>query len=396
MIRAVVPSTLDELVAALSDALTGDGPAVAPAAKAPVPDLPDGTALVVRTSGSTGTPRDVLLSAAALRASGTATHQRLGGPGHWVLTLPPQHVAGAQVVARAQLAGRGLTVPDDDAPFSPSGFADLAARSAQRAAGERRYVSLVPTQAHRLVAAADAGEPPGLTALAGFAAVLLGGAPTPPPLRARLLAAGVPVVVTYGMTETCGGCVYDGHPLTGVSLRLDAAGGIELSGPQLATGYLNRPELTAAAFTTDDGGRWFRTRDFGVVANGRLQVLGRLDDVIVTGGIKVAPAAVEATLAALEQVREVCVVGLPDAEWGQRVVAVVVPTAPGTTPAQSLTEAARERVAATLGRAAAPRECVLVANLPRLGPGKVNRDAVAELARQMITNRRMEQHGDLG
>ncbi|MEV8030222.1 AMP-binding protein [Cellulosimicrobium funkei] len=432
MNRAVVPADLDALVAAVGAALDGDGPPVAPVPLLPRPPgsgpaptgVPAGTALVLRTSGSTGTPREVLLGADALRASGAATHERLGGPGHWLLTLPPTHVAGVQVVARAHAAGRGLTVAPAGEPFTPGGFAALVARAPR---GERRYVSLVPTQLHRLVEAADAGSADGaagLDALRSLDAVLLGGAATPPALLRRARSAGARVVTTYGMTETCGGCVYDGVPLPGARVRLvpagdtqgeeagEGAGVVELSGPFLADGYLDEPAATAAAFRTDDDGtRWFRTSDLGrldgPVDSPVLVVLGRADDVIVTGGVNVAPAAVEAVVGEVAGVGEACVVGVPHPEWGQEVVAVVTlagaqgddGAAAGTAGAVStagaagtagaggvtsappeLVAAVRGRVADRLERAAAPRRVLVVPDLPRRGPGKVDRAAVARIA----------------
>ncbi|WP_313663994.1 AMP-binding protein [Cellulosimicrobium cellulans] len=412
MNRAVVPADLDALVAAVGAALDGAGPPVAPVpllARPGPADVPPGAALVLRTSGSTGEPREVVLSAAALRASGAATHERLGGPGHWLLTLPATHVAGVQVVARAHAAGRGLTVAPDDEPFTPAGFAALVAR-APRAA--RRYVSLVPTQLHRLLAAAEAGSDgggAGLDALCALDAVLLGGAAAPPALLRRARAAGARVVTTYGMTETSGGCVYDGVPLGGARVRLarptpedgpgGAAGVVELSGPFLADGYLGDPAATAHAFRTDDDGtRWFRTSDLGRLdgAPGEpsLTVLGRADDVVVSGGVNVAPAAVEALVAEVDGVGEACVVGVPHPEWGQEVVAVVTtggpaPAAPGSAPGTggavadapaALVATVRDHVADRLERAAAPRRVLVVAELPRRGPGKVDRAAVARLA----------------
>lgn len=426
MNRAVVPADLDALVAAVGAALAGDGPPVAPVPLLPRPpgsgstsaDVPAGTALVLRTSGSTGAPREVLLGAEALRASGAATHERLGGPGHWLLTLPPTHVAGVQVVARAHAAGRGLTVAPPDEPFTPGGFAALVARAPR---GERRYVSLVPTQLHRLVAAADAGTDDGaagLDALRTLDAVLLGGAATPPALLRRARSAGARVVTTYGMTETCGGCVYDGVPLRGARVRLvpadDAvaagAGVVELSGPFLAHGYLGEPDATAFR-RDDDGTRWFRTSDVGRLDGPPdapvLTVLGRADDVIVSGGVNVAPAAVEAVVGEVAGVGEACVVGVPHPEWGHEVVAVVTlagaqrddgatPGTPGTAGTAStagtagaedvasappdLVAAVRGRVADRLERAAAPRRVLVVPDLPRRGPGKVDRAAVARIA----------------
>jgi len=384
-----VSTDLDDLVGAVRDALDG-GPAVVPLPLLSAQAPPSGTALVVRTSGSTGTPREVLLGAAALRASAAATHTRLGGPGRWVLTLPPTHVAGLQVIVRSLLAGTPLDVAPPG-PFSPDGLA--AALRAPLAGAEPIYVSLVPTQLHRVVDAADGGAPAALQALTRCGGVLLGGAATPPRLRERALDAGVPVVRTYGMSETAGGCVYDGVPLDGVRLRIAATGVVEITGPVLASGYLADDAATAAAFHDGADGRWFRTSDLGTLDDGVLTVLGRADDVIVTGGVNVAPAAVEAVLGEALGA-EVCVVGVPDPEWGQRVVAVVAgdagaPAGPagapeggdGTQGTDDVLARIRDVVAARLGRAAAPRQVHRVTALPLRGPGKVDRAAVVDLVR---------------
>jgi O-succinylbenzoic acid--CoA ligase len=387
---------LEDLVEAVRRALDG-GPAVAPLPRLhPGAPLPDGTALVVRTSGSTGAPREVALTADALRASATATHERLGGPGRWVLALPATHVAGLQVMVRALLAGSPPAAAQDaHAPFTPDGFAELLEPVLARV-DVPVYTSLVPTQLHRLVAAADDdGAPRGLAALARCSAVLLGGAATPPPLLERARAAGVRVVRTYGMSETAGGCVYDGEPLRGVRVQLEPGTGVvELAGPTLAAGYVGDDAATAAAFRTDAAGpdagtRWFRTSDLGSLdPDGRLRVLGRADDVVVTGGVNVAPAAVEAELArvlpeVLGASGETCVVGVPDAEWGQALVAVVA--APATTEMTPVTDAqlaqVRAAVAATLGAPSAPRRVYRVAALPLRGPGKVDRAGVAAMVR---------------
>ncbi|MFI2754430.1 o-succinylbenzoate--CoA ligase [Cellulomonas sp. P22] len=374
-------STVPELTAAIARALDGTGPAVLPVA----PDLglpdpgaattvPDEVALVVRTSGSTGTPRGVLLGAAALRASGSATEARVGGPGRWLLALPTAHVAGLQVLVRSVLAGTSPVVLDPG-PFRPEAFAAAADLLTD---APRRLTSLVPTQLHRLL-----GSPAGTRALATFDAVLLGGAAASPALVAEARAAGVRVVTTYGMSETCGGCVYDGVPLDGVRVDLDEDGRVLLAGPVLAAGYLDRPDLDAETFTRRDGVRWLRTSDLGELvpddaAPGgvRLRVLGRLDDVVVTGGAKVAPAAVERALHDVPGVGEVCVVGVPDPEWGQALTAVVVPR-PGTA-APTLADV--RDAARTLGAASAPRHLVLVDALPVRGPGKTDRQAVMALA----------------
>jgi len=366
------------LLAALAAALDGTGPAVRaswPAPPAPASQLwvPDDVALVVDTSGSTGEPRSVLLSTTALRASAAATQTRLGGPAQWLLTLPPTHVAGLQVLVRSLLAG---TEPVLAAPggFRPESFAADAARLT----GPRRYVSLVPTQLHRLLD--DAGA--GLAGLTTFDAVLLGGAASSPALLARAKAAGVRVTTTYGMSETCGGCVYDGVPLDGVRTRVDDDGRVLLAGPVLATGYLGRPDLDAEAFVVEGGVRWLRTSDLGELTDGRLTVLGRLDDVLVTGGAKVSPAAVERLVAQLPGVGEVCVVGVPDAEWGQAVTAVVVLAAGHTAPTL---DSVRSHVTRSLEPPAAPRHLVILDSLPTRGPGKTDRRAVAVLAAARLT-----------
>lgn len=351
---------------ALSDALLGAVAGEGPALLATGPDDPppaatltgpvdDAVALVVTTTGSTGAPKGVLLPGTALRASAEATHAHLGGPGRWLLALPAHHIAGTQVLLRSALAGAPAAVMDLRGGFRPDGFVRASAEAGAA------YTSLVPTQLGRLL-----DDESGVAALQRFTAVLLGGAAAHPRLLARARAAGVPVVTTYGMSETCGGCVYDGRPLPGVEVVLSDDGRIVLGGAVVAAGY--RGVDDPAAFTPD--GR-FRTSDLGRWADdGRLEVLGRADDMIVSGGENVAPAQVERALLAVDGVREACVVGVPDPEWGARVVAVVVGDAEPDT--------VRRGVATTLGRAA-PREVRVVAALPLKGIGKPDRAAVREL-----------------
>ncbi|MPZ83912.1 MAG: AMP-binding protein [Actinophytocola sp.] len=369
-VRVIVldgPSGVGSLVDALRSVLDGIGPAVLPLSAADprfaelrermAPDRPvePGTAVIVATSGSTGEAKGVLLSAAALRASAAATHARLGGPGRWLLPLPAQHVAGVQVIARSLLAGAEPVV------LGAQAFADAA----DQLGSGRRYTSLVPTQLSRLLAT-------DLEALRSFGAVLLGGAATPAPLLERARAAGVRVVTTYGMSETAGGCVYDGFPLDGVGVRL-SAGVVELSGPMLASGYRLAPAATAASFV--DG--WFRTTDLGALRpDGSLEILGRADFVINTGGVKVAPSAVEAVLTAQPGVAEACVVDLPSVEWGQLVAAAIVPAGPAPAVADLL-----DAVRAALGGPAVPKLVRFADALPQRGPGKVDRSAVRELLR---------------
>jgi O-succinylbenzoic acid--CoA ligase len=394
-----------EVLPAVRAALSGAGPALLlhsdevappPALRPGEPlgaaedDPADPTVAVVATSGSTGGGKGVLLPASALLASVSATHDRLGGAGRWLLALPAQHVAGLQVLVRSLVGGGPPVVLDLSVGFRPEAFADAAARLA----GSRRYTALVPTQLVRLLDAGGAA----LDALAGFDAVLVGGASTPSALRERAAGAGVRVVTTYGMTETCGGCVYDGVPFDGVTARVDGpAGRVQLGGPVLARGYRSGPGGDTAVPTDEpdrpgrtdgtpgggfvddaDGTRWFATDDAGRLgADGRLEVLGRLDDVVVTGGLKVVPHAVESALLRLPGVREATVVAAPDPQWGQRVVAALV-LADGAQPPTMAQ--VRDRVTADVAAHASPRQLLVLASMPLRGPGKPDRTAIARLA----------------
>ncbi|MCH8613856.1 o-succinylbenzoate--CoA ligase [Arsenicicoccus dermatophilus] len=354
----------------LERALTGAGPAVCPSGV--VAESPGDAAVVVGTSGSTGTPKLAVLSAAAVRASGQATAEHLGGQGQWLLALPPTHVAGLQVLARSLLAGH-TPVAVTDGPFTPEVFAEATARLAP---GTRHHTSLVPTQLVRLLASRAGTE-----AAASYDAILVGGAALPASVHAQALAAGLRIVRTYGMSETCGGCVYDGKPLPATAVRLTREGRVELGGPVVMDGYLGRPDLTAAVLTTDERGtRWFRTDDLGEVApGGTLTVLGRADDLITTGGLKVAPRVVEdAILAHVTGIRESLVVGVPDPDWGQ-AVGVLLVGEPGAEDRSGDVPALRELLRPHLPGHALPRRVRLVAEMPLRGPGKPDRAAAREL-----------------
>lgn len=308
---------------------------------------------VVETSGSTGRPKRVVLSRRAMLASAAASAARLGAAGPWLLALPASYVAGLNVIVRSLVAGHPPVLLADS-------FADAA-----RAVGPGGFVSLVPTQLHRLLET-DAA------ALAGFHTVLLGGGPVDPALRARAQAAGVRVVATYGSAETCGGCVYDGVPLDGVGLALAADGRVRLSGPVLFDGYAGEPELTREVLV--DG--WFLTSDAGRIdEDGRLQVLGRIDDMVVTGGVNVPAPAVAARLRAHPGVAAAEVLGVPDEEWGNRIVAFLVPAAGPPT-----LDDLRDWVAAERPRSWAPRQLVTLPEIPMLPNGKPDRLALRELA----------------
>lgn len=362
----------EAMLAALADVLDGTSAAVLPIPGGDLrrsstlttslrvgEEIDDDIAVVVPTSGTTGTPKGAMLSAPALIASATATHDHLGGPGTWLLALPSYHIAGLQVLVRSVLSG---TVPVE---LDITGGFDVHALPAalERMDTGRRYASLVAVQLAKVLT-----DPRATAALAGLDAVLLGGGPAPAPVLAEAAAAGITVVRTYGMSETAGGCVYDGRPLDGVTVRIDD-GRIVLGGPTLAHGYRNPTDPDPFA---EPG--WYRTDDIGRLDDdGRLQVLGRVDDAISTGGLTVLPPIVEAALTEHPAIAECAVFALPDDALGQRVTAAIV-LAPGE-PAPSVAEL-REHVGRTLDVTAAPREVHVVDQLPRTGIGKVDRRAL--------------------
>jgi o-succinylbenzoate---CoA ligase len=326
-------------------------------------EIDDDVALVVTTSGTTGAPKGAMLTAAALTASASATHDRLGGPGSWLLALPPYHIAGLQVLVRSVLAG---TVPVElDVTNASKGFDISELPSAVRRLGSgRRYTSLVAAQLAKALT-----DPAAAAALAELDAVLIGGGPAPRPILDAAAAAGIAVVRTYGMSETAGGCVYDGVPLDGVQLRVLSDGRIAIGGATLAKGYRNPvvPEPFA-----EPG--WFYTDDLGTIDDsGVLTVLGRADDAISTGGLTVLPQPVEAALCTHPGVSDCAVFGLDDDRLGQRVVAAVVVTDGCSPPTLDTLRAAVTR---TLDATAAPRELHIVDALPRRGIGKVDRAAL--------------------
>jgi len=344
---------LAEVVAALGPGSIEDAEGVTTVRSAHNEGVAEGTAVVVRTSGSTGASKGVELSAAALRHSARASLDRLGaGPGErWLCCLPVTHVAGLQVLVRSLVSGTEPVLAEraDAETVAGSGCA---------------HVSLVPTQLHRLLGVLGSGP---AKPLAGYSSVLLGGALAPASLLDAARAAGVPVVTTYGMSETCGGCVYDGVPLDGVRVEIrdddEAQGRIWISGPVLFSRY--RGQLAGQAALRDG---WFRTGDLGRLDSpGRLVVRGRADDIINTGGHKVVPGEVAAVLQTCPGVTDVAVVGQPDAEWGERVIAVVVPADPADPPALELL---RLHVRERLPRYAAPSRVVMVDAVPMLPSGK--------------------------
>jgi O-succinylbenzoic acid--CoA ligase len=350
----------DALLRPLAAALDGTGPAVLPVDPALPPQrqrllleelapeasgVREDTAVVIVTSGSTGRPKGVELSAAALLASARASLDRIGARAgdRWLCCLPVSHVAGIQVLVRSLVAG---TVPVTCDRVDPEVVASCGCA----------HVSLVPTQLRRLLSAgAD---------IASFGTILLGGAGAPARLLDEARAAGGRVITTYGMTETCGGCVYDGMPLDGVRVTAGGDGRLRIAGPVLFSGY--RLQSGTVPAPLDDG--WFTTSDLGLVRpSGQVTVRGRADDVINTGGEKVIAAEVAALLETCPAVGEAAVVGRPDDEWGERVTAIVVPADPAAPPDLGML---RAHVRRSLPASAAPRELRIVTQIPLLPSGK--------------------------
>ena len=371
--------TIEPLLKALSEALAGEGPAVQidpDGTFTLIPQtalgLPPGSetfiAAVVLTSGSTGTPKRTLLSVDALAASSVGTALALRGEGQWLLALPMNYVAGLQVLVRSLFAGTRPWAMDLSGGFTPEAFTEAALELTDK----MRFTSLVPTQLTRLLNNPSAET---LTVLRRFNAILLGGGPVNPVLLEAARGAGLNVVTTYGMSETCGGCVYDGVPLEGVHLAI-RDGKVVLGGDVVAAGYLDNAALTAAAFREEehDGElvRWYESGDLGELdSEGRLRVLGRVDDVIITGGLKVSANAVTDGLHRVQGVREAFVVPVPSKEWGQQVAAMVVASC-------SLADLLAG-AAVVLEAHLVPKTVVFVSELPQLATGKPDRTAIVAL-----------------
>lgn len=368
--------------AATSDAVTSGANASASSADPAAGDI----ALVIETSGSTGTPKRVALSAAALRASATATYRwcdaragKVPESRQWLLCLPTHYIAGAQVLVRSILAKTQPVVLEGR--FTAEAFV-AAAKQLTAAA---RYTSLVPVQLQRLLGAA--ADNTALTAeidrvMQRFSAVLVGGQQTPPAQLAAARERGWPVVTTYGASETAGGCVYNGEALPGVRVRA-VDGEIWLGGDQLALGYLGDPGRQARSFVTVDGVRWYRTSDHGTVSDAsgcqRVRVTGRIDQVIISGGEKVHLGAVERAVQTVPGFEQAVAVPAPHPEWGQSV-AIVVPN-PAAVAATSASVPTPVRDACVpLGRAARAALLVEIPELPRLSSGKPDRRTLEQIA----------------
>ena len=427
ILSANEPADPQVILRAFERSLTGDLPNNARDGQDPrgQTEDPESIALVVGTSGSTGAPKQTALSVRALRASARATERffadypSIGSskprrvvseePAQWLLALPAHYVAGAQVLARSVLAGTTPVVAasvTDGVSFTPEVFLNAA----ERLSCARRFVSLVPTQVHKLLEAAEASPALGseiYDALGQFTGILLGGAPASASLLTAARELGLNVVTTYGSAETAGGCVYSGVALPGVQLRVvpedasladspvmggaEAAGRIWLGGEHLASGYLGDNARTASHFFVDAHGcRWYRTDDYGSLvppapntpeddSASVLSVLGRSDDVIITGGVKVSSHAVAAVLESHPAVREASVAGVPDARWGAAVIAAVtlrnLPEHYGADAAETAGQL-QQLCGARLGAAGVPKVVRIVPDFPAARTGKPDRLAI--------------------
>ena len=365
-LRAVSAADPAAVLVALRDSLAG-GPAILTGTPRTQPPeaVEQRVAVVIETSGSSGVPKRVALSANALLASAAASESSLGGPGQWMLALPTHYIAGINVLVRSIAAG-----------FEPVYFGGGHFDATEFAAASRamdaplRFTSLVPAQLARVVDAAD-DDLDLLAAVRRFDRILVGGQATPPALLARAIELGLNVTRTYGSSETSGGCVYDGIPIGTVEIRI-VEGQIELAGPMLAEGYLGDPAATDAAFVVRAGVRWYRTGDSGAVVDGALRVTGRLDSVIISGGEKVSLDAIERIVHAMDGLADAVAVSAPSDEWGE--VPVVF------TSGQATLVEVKAVVIAALGRASAPVALVRVESVPQLPNGKPDRRALTAFA----------------
>lgn len=312
----------------------------------------EGTALVVATSGASGRPKGVELSHDALEWAARAYAARLGTQPaeRWLGCLPLSHIGGLGILVRSLLARTEPVIHDR---FDPEAIA---------AEQETTLISLVPTMLVRLM---DAGVD-----LSRYSAVLLGGAGLAAATAERARSAGIRLVHTYGLTETCGGCNFDGVPLDGVEFKV-VEERILIRGPMLMSGYRLKPELTAEAL---EGG-WLHTADRGRIDDhGVLEVFGRADDLIVTGGEKVSAIEVESLLQTHPQVADAAVAGVDDYRWGQAVAALIVPK--GGSP--TLREIKRY-LSESIAEFKAPKRILIVDEIPRTASGKVRRQEVRNL-----------------
>ncbi len=318
--------------------------------------------ITVESSGSTARPKRVHLSGSALVASARATAGEIG-EGGWVLALPLTYIAGIMVVVRSLVTETPL-VDARREPFDAREFTTVAASLADG----MWFTALVPAQLVRLVDFAER-DTSARDALRRFSRILVGGQAIPDGLIDRATALGVRVTTTYGSAETAGGVVYDGRPIGDTRVRIAEDGRVIIATSSLADGYVGDDELTATSFRAEDGTRWWHTTDVGELTGGELAILGRMDDIIITGGIKVSLGDIDRVLesAGVDAVAS----WFADETWGQ------VPALVSTSDLDP--EVVRDLIERELSKAARPYRFVTVSELPRLSSGKIDRRALQEL-----------------
>ena len=340
-VRSLEPThTLADYVSALEKALTTDGPALG---CGPVhsTSVRSDISLLVATSGSTGTPKEIALTASALLASATASNKYLKASkgDSWSLLLPLTHIAGINVLMRAmQLGTDPLDLRNHVGEYPHADF-----------------TAIVPAQLFNALSQNSAL----LKHLQGAKAVLVGGASLSEELRAQGVAAGINIVATYGMSETCGGCIYDGVALEGVKFEITGNGSIKITGPVLAE------------VEKEDG--WFVTQDLGKIVDGKLQVIGRSDDVIISGGENISLSAIEAAISKKYPDLLVAAFATADSKWGQALHLAV----------QSNDESVKSQLSEVLvnsiGNHVKPKSVILLDKLPQIGVGKIDRISLAKM-----------------
>ena len=325
------PQLLDALLASLK----GEGPALS-TTEISAAEVDPRVCLIVTTSGSTGNPKSVLLTTAALLASTRATHKFLSATigQRWSLLLPTNHIAGLNVLIRSIELGT--------TPVGVEATAD--------------YTAIVPTQLHRALN----GDEILFEHLKRCRAVLVGGGPLDSTLYHSAITAGINIITTYGMTESCGGLIYNGTPLDGVEVSIRNQH-IALRAPQLALGYLDAP------MPTEDG--WFITNDLGEIEDGKVKVLGRADDQIISGGEKISLSAIENYLQNEFQNPEIVAFAQIDKEWGERLCIA--------TTAELQIADVQSRLKEKFGAHASPKQLFRIAAIPYLGIGKPDRKKLA-------------------
>ena len=310
---------------------------------------PANIALVIGTSGTTGLSKEVSFTAAALLASARASnlflHAKAGQ--QWSLFLPLTHIAAVNVIIRSMELG---TLPVD-------------LREHEGEYPKVDFTSIVPTQLFRALN----GDERLLRHLQHAQAVLVGGAALSATLRQQAQAAEINVVETYGMTETSGGCVYNGQAIDGVEYSLNEKGLVQIRGSVMSQTYLNAPEL----YKLNDG--WFVTNDLGEIVDGKLYILGRADDVIISGGENISLTAIEATLSIRYPEIEFAAFSINDVQWGQALQLAIVGEVNESEIAHYLE--------AALGAASKPKAMHHLESLPLLGIGKVDRAALVKMVK---------------